>query len=70
MSRQRCSWGVSVQKSGDELQLVILYKDARGVVSRFSKSSKGNPVKVPWGPPDSCTFGSETKDGSSELYLR
>ena len=70
MSRQRCFWGVAVHKSGDECQLVILYKDARGGVSRFSKSPKGSSVKVPYGPPDSCSFGSETKDGSSELFFR
>ena len=70
VKRQRCSWGVAVHKSGNESQLVILYKGARGGVSRFSESPKGTLVKVPWGPPDACSFGSETKDGSVELYLR
>ena len=66
----RCGWGMSVQKTGNEFQLVIMYKDSRNIISRYSKSHRGSAVKVPWGPPDICSAGSEFKDNSSHLYLR
>ena len=69
-SRQRWCWGTMVVKSGTDLNMVIVYKDSRGHLSRYSKSGSRALVKVPWGPPDSCTAGSGEMDGQTELYLR
>ena len=70
VKRRRTSWGPMVVKCGDELNLVIVYKDSRGHISRYSKSPIRASVKVPWGPPDSCAAGSCEVDGQTELFLR
>ena len=67
---QRCGWIPAIEKVGDNLRLVIMYRDARGNVLPFTKSSKSAPTKLPWGSPDSCSVGVEEKEETQEVFLR
>ena len=69
-SAQRWAWSPAIEKWKEELRCVIMYKDSRGNVVPFSKSIRSQSVKIPWGPPDSCTAGSEEQDQGTETFLR
>ena len=67
---QRCAWSPAVEKCREEFRFVIMYKDARGNIVPFSKSIRSQSVKIPWGPPDSCSAGSDEQERGTETFLR
>ena len=65
----RLRWCLDVEKVGEQSSLVIKTKDARNNVVNFSKARRGLKVKQPWGPPESCTIGTETTQDGMEYYF-
>lgn len=71
VGRARWAWFPSIQKSEDEFCMTLKWRQARGDVVAFSKSPKSSPVKVPWGPPDSCSIVREaTQEGGTDVFFR
>ena len=68
--RPRTKWYPAVQKSGEEYEFFLKYRNSSGIMAPYSNSPQQHKVKVPWGPPSSCCLGTSEVDGRDEHFFR